>query len=386
MSYTTPQMNLLGITIGTDTGLTIENNYNTNVGTIDGHNHTSGLGVPITPAGLSISADLPFGGNNATLLRSVRFNPQSTTLSGASDLGCIYEVVGDLYYNDGSGNIIRITSGGAVNATSSGISSGSATASFISSVLVVNAAANTPANIQAGSILLGNNVAASKYLTLSPPNAMPANYTLVLPSIPATNSFVTLDTAGNLSTAGSITATQIAAGSIQPAQISPNSLSDTQIAAGGIGTASLANLSVTVAKAATATSSTVNWSTTSTTTSVSVSGGTTSITASGLRPILISMRCASGGLSVSNTTSGIGSATITASTTSGTKTMTLADGACASSVGSVVPFAHSWVEFPSGYPTGSPGTFTVVMAITAVGVSGTATAQIIGGTLTVVEL
>lgn len=190
-------MNLIGITIGTDTGLQIETNINTNTNTLDGHNHSPGSGTQITPAGMAIISDLPFGNNNATTLRSVRFVPQGAPLSTGADLGCLYESGVDLYYNDGSGNQVQITSGGAVNATSSGISSGSATASFVSSVLVVNAAASTPANIQCGSILLGNNVASSNFITVGPPSALSASYTFTLPAA-ASVGMLNMDGSGNV--------------------------------------------------------------------------------------------------------------------------------------------------------------------------------------------
>ncbi len=119
----------------------------------------------------------------------------------------------ELFYNDSSGNQVQITLAGVINATSSGIASGTASAAFSTGVLVVNAATNTPANIQVASILLGNNVANSKFLTLSPPNAMGANYSLVLPGIPAATSFMTLDTSGNMgasiATANGITGSNI---------------------------------------------------------------------------------------------------------------------------------------------------------------------------------
>jgi pectin methylesterase-like acyl-CoA thioesterase len=59
---------------------------------------------------------------------------------------------------------------------------------------------NTPANLDAGSIILRNIVANSHGLTLSPPAAMSADYTLTLPSLPASKEPVTLDTSGNFGT------------------------------------------------------------------------------------------------------------------------------------------------------------------------------------------
>lgn len=200
MSITTPLMNLVQPTINVDSGLTWEQAANANTSVIDQHNHTSGSGTQIPPAGIIINTALPFNGNPATSMQAVVFQPQASL----STLTATYVIGGDLYYNDDASNVIRITSGGTVNATSSGISSGTASASFVANVLVVNSAPNTPANIQGGSLLLGNNVSGSNFLTLAPPAAMAANFSLTLPSVPGSQSFVTIDTSGNFGTPYSI--------------------------------------------------------------------------------------------------------------------------------------------------------------------------------------
>jgi hypothetical protein len=199
MSTLSPNMNLVLPTIGIDSGLIWEQAVNTNSGILDGHNHSIGSGVQINPGGININADLPFNGFNAISLRSTRYTEQIAPISLPTDIGCLYVSGVDLYYNDINGNIVQITSGGTVNATSSGISSGTNTASFSSSTLVVNAASNTPANIQGASILIGNTgVSGSKFITLSPPSAIPANYNLQLPPLPAQTNVMTLDTSGNM--------------------------------------------------------------------------------------------------------------------------------------------------------------------------------------------
>lgn len=214
MPTQTANMNLSVPIIGTDSGLTWEQSVNTNSATIDQHNHTPGQGVLIPPSGLNINAALPFNNQQATGLQATAFTPQSSL----STPQATYVIGSDLYYNNGAGTPIKLTSGTSVNATTSGISSGTATASFVSSVLVVNANTNLPANIQVGSILLGNNSVGSNFLTLSPPNAMAANYGLTLPSLPAAQSFVTLDASGNFAApiayAAGITSTNIAAGGV----------------------------------------------------------------------------------------------------------------------------------------------------------------------------
>lgn len=168
---------------------------------IDSHDHSPGYGVPITPAGINISSDLSFGGNNATTFRSVRFQPQSATLSLPTDIGCLYEVSDDLYYNDGAGNQVRITQGGNVSGaagTITGLPSGTASASFAAGVFTFNASTNTGANMRIASLLLRNNSAGSQVLTLSPPLAMGASYALVLPSVPGATNLMTLDASGNM--------------------------------------------------------------------------------------------------------------------------------------------------------------------------------------------
>lgn len=240
-------MGLILPTVGTDSGLSWENGINANSSIIDGHNHSSGEGVQISPSGININANLPFNNFSATSLKSAVFTAQTSLAT----LLAVYCIGNDLYYNDGAGNVIQITSGGSVNATSSGISSGTATASFFGGVLIVNAAANTPANIQGGSILLGNNSPASKFLTLSPPSAMAANFGLVLPNIPLSTLAVTLDSSGNFATAlltgtqlsltANITGSQLSSSAgIVGGQIALATITGSNIAAATVGATNLA--------------------------------------------------------------------------------------------------------------------------------------------------
>lgn len=195
MSTISPNMNLPISTIAVDDGTTWETNLNAAESIIDSHDHSPGKGVQITPGGISINTDLSFNSNSATAMKAVVFTPQASLAT----LNAVYSIGSDLYYNDASGNAVQITKSGAVNSTSSGIASGTATASFVAGVLVVNAAPLTPANIQGASVLLGNNSASTKFLTLAPPSAMAANYGITLPALPAaSNTFVTIDTSGNM--------------------------------------------------------------------------------------------------------------------------------------------------------------------------------------------
>jgi hypothetical protein len=70
---TTPNMNLDLPTVSTTLGPAWATQLNEAIGVdgtgIDAHDHTSGKGVRIPPAGLDISGDLTFGDNAATNLR-----------------------------------------------------------------------------------------------------------------------------------------------------------------------------------------------------------------------------------------------------------------------------------------------------------------------------
>lgn len=253
-----PNMNLPIPIPGQTSGPQWAQDINASLTLIDQHNHTPGQGVQIPPAGLNINTNLSFSNNSATNLQASVYTPQG---SYSTNYGVHVEGV-DLYYVDGNGNDIKMTAGGTVNATSSGISSGTATASFVAGVLVVNSASNTPANIQAGSYLMGNNLASSKLLTLQPPNAMAANYSVTLPSLPASQSFMAVDTSGNMTgyapVSAGLTGANIAANTISGSNLINNTLSDTQIQALGITAASIANATLTTTQIAADTVSSLN--------------------------------------------------------------------------------------------------------------------------------
>ncbi len=197
-----PNMNLPVPVVGTDSGPDWANNLNACLGLIDSHTHNVGYGVPVTPNGLSISTDLPFGSNNATALRSTRFTPQGSVLSSASsDLGCLYVSGVDLYFNDVSGNQVRVTQNGGVAGSPGSISNlvSPASASYSSgaATFIWQSAANTSAIMDAGSVIIRNATASSNGVTVAAPAALGSNYSLVLPLLPASTKIVTLDASGN---------------------------------------------------------------------------------------------------------------------------------------------------------------------------------------------
>jgi len=191
-------MNLIVPGIGTEASPTWASDLNADLVTIDSHNHSSGQGVQITPSGLNINADLAFQNNNATLLRSTRFQVQNSVLSLSTDVGCLYVVGNELYYNDVTGgHNVQLTANGVVNATSSGISSGTASAAFSAGVLVVKSTSTSGANILMQSAVLTNSGNLTNQLTVAAPS-LSGSGTITLPAIPGAQSFMTIDASGNM--------------------------------------------------------------------------------------------------------------------------------------------------------------------------------------------
>jgi hypothetical protein len=223
-----PNMSLVIPTPGVDPGPDYATNLQSSLTIIDQHNHSSGSGVQINPSGLNINASLPMNNNNLTLVQAIIYQSQSTSFPGSSPyLGCTYVAGNELYYNDLAGNVVKLTANGSVNSTSSGIASGTATASFSGGVLVVNSNTLTPANIQVASVLMGNNVASSNYLTWQPPSSLASNYSVTAPpsNTTAATVFMTYDASNNMGigpavTAG-ITGTNIASNTITVAKMAP---------------------------------------------------------------------------------------------------------------------------------------------------------------------
>lgn len=202
MANTNPSANMsLPVpVVGTQTGPQYAININDCLTILDAHNHTPGYGVAITPAAMDINSDLSMSGNNLTAILSARFSSQNSTLVGATDLGCLYEVMNDLYFNDGSGTPIRITQNGGLAGTAGSIANlvSPASASYVSASdkFVWQSDTNTAADMDFASAIMRNLTPNSFGLTLEPPAAMGADFTITLPSLPLSQKIVTLDASG----------------------------------------------------------------------------------------------------------------------------------------------------------------------------------------------
>jgi hypothetical protein len=206
---TTPNMSLVVPTTGVEQGPQYANDINGDLTILDAHNHSPGSGVQITPSGLNINSNLNIQDNYLTNVGAVNLEAQSGAPSLNASLYCLGV---DLYYIDGSGNVIRLTQGGSIVGTAGsigGLPSGTASVFYSGSTYVFQSATSTAANLDAASIILRDTTVSSYGITLSPPLSLGSNYSIVLPALPAQTNVVTLDTSGNLA---SITYDQVAYG------------------------------------------------------------------------------------------------------------------------------------------------------------------------------
>ncbi len=199
---TSPDMLLPIPDIGTELGPQYAIDINNCLTIIDQHSHLPGSGIPIVAAALNINADLPFNAQNITGLRALRFTPQPIITPAGLDLGELFESGVDLYYNDGAGNQIRLTQSGGLAGSPGSIAGlvapASATYIPLSGTFVWQSAANTAASMDSGPITIRNPILNGNGVTLSPINALGASYNIILPALPAQQSFVTLDSLGNM--------------------------------------------------------------------------------------------------------------------------------------------------------------------------------------------
>lgn len=169
---------------------------------IDSHDHTPGKGVPITSSAININASFPLNNNALTSVKEIDYTSQSSI----STAGSMYYVSPDLYFNDGNGNVVRITQNGSVSGSSgtiTGLPSGTASASYQSGsgTFVFQSSTNVPANSSWASVRIAPQTASPNGITVKSVSPLSSSYNLTLPaSVPGYTSLVSMDTSGTLST------------------------------------------------------------------------------------------------------------------------------------------------------------------------------------------
>jgi hypothetical protein len=118
----TPNMNLELATVSVTIGPLWATNINTALTAVDLHDHSSGKGVRIPSAGININANLNVNEYTFYNFKSTRYEEQVAALTGVNNLNAIHSVNGDLYWTNGAGTAVPITSG-SILATTSGVAS-----------------------------------------------------------------------------------------------------------------------------------------------------------------------------------------------------------------------------------------------------------------------
>jgi hypothetical protein len=285
-----PNMNLPVPVVSTDFGPDWANNLNSCLAAIDSHDHTPGYGTPITPSAIDINADLSMAGNSLTSTESVAFQ----AIASLATLDALYVVGVDLYFNDGSGNNIRITQSGSVagaSGTITGLPSGTASASYQSGsgTFQFQSATNTPANITGATVYIAEQTTSPNIIGLKSPTSLAGSYDLTMPAaLPGSTKIVQLDSSGNFSATLAVDNSTIQ-NSANTLSVKNSGITATQIATDAVTTAKIQDAAVTPAKLSAANYQSSSESGTFNTTSstyVDVTNLSCTITTNG-RPVLI---------------------------------------------------------------------------------------------------
>lgn len=203
---------------------------------IDSHDHAAGSGVQITPAGININSPLAMNSNDLTFANSLAMISQLAAFTPGANVRSLYVVGNELFYQDGAGANVQITLSGSVTGSSgtiTGLPSGTASASFASSTFTFQSATTVAANLDFRSAILRNSTASSFGLTLQAPT-LGSDYTITLPQLPATTSFVSISSSGTMGSAvsqtGGITSSMIASATIVSGNIAANTILGNNIA------------------------------------------------------------------------------------------------------------------------------------------------------------
>ena len=197
---------------------------------IDGHDHSSGNGARVTPAGLNINAAMEMNDNRLYELGAAVMTSQSAILTGADYLNSLQVVSGELHYRDASGNDVQLTASGALNASSIGgiggdyaTSTASVTYSSSTKAYSFTQSSGVTGDIVGGSLFVYENASGANYVKLSSKASLAANVSLELPSaLPSSaTELMALTTGGVMASTATPTVTGLTAtGTVQTDTVS----------------------------------------------------------------------------------------------------------------------------------------------------------------------
>lgn len=161
----------------------------------------------VTPQGMNINSYLEFNGEEARELGATGFDNKTSAFSGSANIRKVYVRDGELYFNDGSANEVKLTSGGSLNASAiAGIGgdyggSNPASVTFTDSTntyaFLDNTAGALRAIIDCGQVLIRESLTAGYAVKLTNPTGMVADTTRTFAAaLPGSTSLVTCSSAG----------------------------------------------------------------------------------------------------------------------------------------------------------------------------------------------
>ena len=212
----------------------------------DTHNHAEDSGVKITPEGININTDLDVNSYSLLDVNSVELVAQSSDpLSGASNTLRFSAYAKELYFTDGDGVAVKITSNGSLDTTTSGgwagdYSSTTAEANYSDSTktfqLLQDAPNNQAGKLDVADIKLRTTTAGdTTYLTIASP-VVASSWTLTLPDSPPGNTrLLTMDSSGTVDYTLTPSVTSISTGTVSATgSISSDSVSTGTVSATGL--------------------------------------------------------------------------------------------------------------------------------------------------------
>jgi hypothetical protein len=220
---------------------------------LDSHDHSAGKGVPVSSLGINVVADFAFNGFAPLNVRGLGL---SSLGSAPADVGFIYRSGVDLYYKNGSGGVVQITSGTGVAGAPgniTGFPSGTASLVFTPGAgsFTFNQATNQRGPLLGGPLSIADPVASGKAVLISAPSGLAADYSLTLPSaLPAALSILTLSAAGAIVASGNITDNSSLQQTAGVLSIKASGVTATKIADANVTTVKVADLNVTKPKLA----------------------------------------------------------------------------------------------------------------------------------------
>lgn len=195
-------------------GPTWAEDLNTDLDTIDSHDHTAGNGVKVPSAGINVDAALEFNDNSATELGSTDYTPVTAATTAAKTTALYVDSSdNELYWRTSASAAVKVTSGTSLNIAAVGgftqdYGAGAEEAQYIDADKLYKFLQGTGpdfwAGVSAGDLRVYEKASGiSNYVELTSPGSLGASVSLTLPgALPSETESVSMTSAGVLAADG----------------------------------------------------------------------------------------------------------------------------------------------------------------------------------------